>query len=359
MEKSLYNQHYLKNEKIQAALRIAIVSLFSINFIYLYTHQSYYGSYTLSEVLFLPGIVILSNIFYFFFLQKYPNLYQYQRIVLTMSLDILATILVFYLIGNAGIYYPGVLLWFIIGYSARYGLKIGYIAYCLVLISWYILIEYSPFWQMHLHAAIGWFIAYLILPLYYFKLISQLQETIKKLNTDVDKSTFLAGHDILTKLPNRYLFDKTLKEYINEYGKKEKKFALFFIDLDKFKEINDLYGHDVGDNVLIEASKRINEIGDFTARLGGDEFVSIIEYTVKDDLKKKALQLIENINKECSNPNISLAASIGVSCFPDDSRYSYDLKKYSDKAMYRVKQSGKNQYAFYNDTVGGVALDLN
>jgi len=349
MQENSSKKQYLKNEKIQIYLRIVLVSIVIIHLLYLYIKDGHVGDYPFIYLLFLPVAVLLLNIYYLSFLKKHPYLYQQQRIVILMSLDIIATVSVMYLVDGMAIYYPGLLLWYIIGYGVRYGLKMGYLAYLLVLICWSMLMYYSDFWIEHFDTAMGWLVAYAILPLYYFKLIVQLQNKIERLHIDVDESTFRARHDVLTELPNRLLFEKTLDKYINDYEKTKQKFALFFIDLDKFKEINDEHGHAIGDHVLIEAARRIKDINGFTSRLGGDEFVCIVEYISMQELEDRAIKLVKNISKKCDNSKVTVSASIGISCYPQDSTSAHDIKKYSDKAMYKAKHLGKNKYCFYSE----------
>ncbi|WP_297431207.1 GGDEF domain-containing protein [Sulfurimonas sp.] len=348
MELALEQKQTFKNEKMQVILRIALVSIFTMNLFYIYDNGGHFGTYSFFDVVALPLVVIVLNIFYYFiFLKHFPFLYQNVRIILIMILDIVATIIAFYLVGEVGIYYAGALLWFIIGYGTRYGIKIGYITYVTVILSWIALLKYSPYWQANIDVGIGWLVAYVVLPLYYFKLISELQKKIAMLHQDVTESTFRAGHDSLTQLPNRNLFEKMLYESVERYKLTKEKFALFFIDLDGFKKINDVHGHEMGDIVLIEASKRIREINRFSARMGGDEFVSIVHYTDEKELRDRADALLKRISQKCKDESIVISVSIGIAKYPEDSKSTYEIKKYSDEAMYRAKQQGKNRYCFF------------
>ncbi len=348
MELALEQKQTFKNEKMQVILRIALVSIFTMNLFYIYDNGGHFGTYSFFDVVALPLVVIVLNIFYYFiFLKHFPFLYQNVRIILIMILDIVATIIAFYLVGEVGIYYAGALLWFIIGYGTRYGIKIGYITYVTVILSWIALLKYSPYWQANIDVGIGWLVAYVVLPLYYFKLISELQKKIAMLHQDVTESTFRAGHDSLTQLPNRNLFEKMLHESVERYKLTKEKFALFFIDLDGFKKINDVHGHEMGDIVLIEVSKRIREINRFSARMGGDEFVSIVHYTDEKELRDRADALLKRISQKCKDESIVISASIGIAKYPEDSKSTYEIKKYSDEAMYRAKQQGKNRYCFF------------
>ncbi len=180
--------------------------------------------------------------------------------------------------------------------------------------------------------------------------ISTLKEADKKLH-------FYANHDVLTKLANRVHFESHLKSTLESCKRRNTKAALFFIDLDKFKDVNDTYGHSVGDEMLKTVGKRLEESirkEDFIARLGGDEFVLIIK-DVKDN--DDTLNLADKINENIKEPIVIgdkvffMSLSIGISVFPDHGKDSEDLIKHSDAAMYEVKENGRNGYKLYNQNM--------
>ena len=168
-----------------------------------------------------------------------------------------------------------------------------------------------------------------------------------------------ANYDHLTNLPNRALFTDRLEQSIKYAKRQNTILALFFIDLDHFKEVNDTFGHNAGDAVLKEASKRLKNCirgSDVLSRLGGDEFTIIMK-----DIKshEDASLLAEKIIGEFEKPmlidslSIKLSASIGISLFGDKSDFlstddiSENLLQNSDKAMYKAKENGKNNFQFY------------
>jgi len=156
----------------------------------------------------------------------------------------------------------------------------------------------------------------------------------------------------LTSLPNRFLFEEALEKHVTNFSKNGEKFALFFIDLDGFKQINDVYGHDKGDQVLIEVSQKIQTINGDVSRLGGDEFVSIVKYDEQETLEKLAQTLVSDIQTKYiykEDREILLSASIGISCYPRDTTSLRELKRYADKAMYSAKIKGKNTYSFHEN----------
>ena len=177
--------------------------------------------------------------------------------------------------------------------------------------------------------------------------ITSLKEADRKLY-------FYANHDVLTKLANRAQFESYLKSTIESSRRKENKLALFFIDLDKFKDINDSYGHSVGDEMLKTVAKRLEESirkEDFLARLGGDEFVLIIkDVKNEEDMLNLANKINENIKAPIviSDKVFFMSLSIGIAIFPEHGKNSEDLIKHADVAMYETKENGRNGFRLYN-----------
>ncbi len=156
-----------------------------------------------------------------------------------------------------------------------------------------------------------------------------------------------ANYDTLTGLPNRRYFFEKLALMIAEHKHNSRKFALLYIDLDGFKSINDTFGHEVGDEVLITVGNRLEKgvrKTDFVARLGGDEFGVILydieNLAVAETLAKKIHELLQN---EISMQTIqyTISASIGIAIYPDTNNGVETLVKDADAAMYAVKKSGK------------------
>ena len=163
-----------------------------------------------------------------------------------------------------------------------------------------------------------------------------------------------AHHDALTKLPNRLLFHDRLSQGIEKAKRHKTLLAVFFIDLDRFKQINDSLGHDIGDKVLEEVSDRLMEVtrkDDTLARLGGDEFTILME-----DLHKAqdASLLAEKILKSLVEPiNVKghilyISSSIGIALYPEDADDAISLLKYADAAMYKAKDEGRDTFQFYS-----------
>ncbi|HYH41701.1 MAG TPA: EAL domain-containing protein [Burkholderiales bacterium] len=174
---------------------------------------------------------------------------------------------------------------------------------------------------------------------------------------------FMAMHDGLTGLPNRVMFDQRLAGAIAHARRHNRAAAVLFVDLDKFKVINDTLGHEAGDQVLREAAQRLTDhlrAGDTVARLGGDEFVILLE-EVTDPLYVGSVthKLIEALAAPfvIGGREYRVTASIGVSAFPDDGQDAPTLLKNADIAMYRAKQSGRNAFAFFSAHITAGSLE--
>ncbi len=173
-----------------------------------------------------------------------------------------------------------------------------------------------------------------------------------------------ANYDILTTLPNRTLFNDRLEQAIRKSRRTSSSFALFFIDLDRFKQINDSLGHKFGDEVLkIVATRFLNIMrsSDTVARIGGDEFTVIIDDISAMDMgiatvaQKIINSLISPIIVE--GENLYVGASIGIALYPENGDSSTLLTKNADAAMYKAKESGRSRYQFYNQEMTDQVLN--
>ena len=165
---------------------------------------------------------------------------------------------------------------------------------------------------------------------------------------------YQAHHDSLTGLPNRTLFSIRLKQGIELAEQQQRRLALFFIDIDKFKEINDSLGHDVGDSVLKVVADRLkNSIRqeDTLSRLAGDEFTIIMEdisYTQDVSILSHDILDIFSEPIHIDGHLLYITCSVGISIYPQDADNEKNLLKYADTAMYRAKESGRNNFQFYS-----------
>lgn len=170
---------------------------------------------------------------------------------------------------------------------------------------------------------------------------------LKKLE---EKLAHMAGHDVLTGLPNRSLFLEHLEQGIKEAERNKTTFVIVFIDLDGFKEINDHYGHKAGDQVLIRLAKTFTSIlrkNDIVARFGGDEFVAFFEISDEKDtqiIREKITAMIPD-TIHCTTYDITIRYSLGLSLYPHDGKDIDTLLKNADSAMYAQKIKNKAKHS--------------
>jgi diguanylate cyclase (GGDEF)-like protein/PAS domain S-box-containing protein len=186
---------------------------------------------------------------------------------------------------------------------------------------------------------------------------------ITKQKTAEEQIKYLATHDGLTGLPNRAMFSQLINLGIPLAKRYKRNFAVLFVDLDRFKFINDTLGHDAGDQLLQELTARFKHTiraSDVIARLGGDEFVVLVQEmtdarqasTVARKLLAAAMKPIALMGQECR-----VTASIGIAIFPDDGDDEQSLMKNADIAMYFAKEEGKNNYQFFSKDIKSHSLE--
>ena len=174
---------------------------------------------------------------------------------------------------------------------------------------------------------------------------------------------FLAHHDNLTGLPNRVLLNDRLEMAINAARRQQEKVGVLFIDLDRFKNVNDSLGHAVGDQLLRETAKRLSSTirtDDTVSRLGGDEFVvlfsKIKDETIIADLTIKLREVLQH-PYDLGEISLHVTPSIGIAIYPDDGDSVNSLIKNADAAMYLAKEKGRNNYQFYTPLLNARTLD--
>lgn len=177
-----------------------------------------------------------------------------------------------------------------------------------------------------------------------------------------EKIEYLATHDELTGLPNRVLLRDRLDQMLSRNLRNKTLFAIFFIDLDDFKLVNDTHGHEAGDELLRAVSFRLKSIvrgEDTIARIGGDEFVIVQEFKSDQHPSIMASKILEALHAPIglsSNAECFANASIGISLYPQDGTSALELMRAADTAMYRAKNSGPGQYQFFKPEM---AVDIN
>ncbi|MFN2643739.1 MAG: EAL domain-containing protein [Burkholderiales bacterium] len=181
---------------------------------------------------------------------------------------------------------------------------------------------------------------------------SQIAQYLQRMQAE-EALRFVATHDSLTDLPNRVMFGQRLEHAIRQAKRHGRRLAVLFIDLDRFKVINDTLGHEVGDTLLRDVARRLLQglrVSDTVARLGGDEFVVLLEEVAAPKFVAGVAQkLIEGLSQAFAlgGKEYHVSASIGVSTYPDDAQSAAELLKNADIAMYRAKEQGRNTFQFY------------
>jgi len=178
---------------------------------------------------------------------------------------------------------------------------------------------------------------------------------ITKIKNSNARIEFLAHHDPLTNLPNRLLLKARLIKSIEKANELKHQIAIFFIDIDNFKMINDSFGHSIGDDVINLVANRLQKNirkNDTISRIGGDEFIIVIEdiFEIKD-VEKIAKKIVNDFKEsiKMEKHTFDITVSVGISVFPNNGLNAEDLIKHADTAMYSAKNGGKNQFRFYKD----------
>ena len=172
-----------------------------------------------------------------------------------------------------------------------------------------------------------------------------------------------AHHDTLTDLPNRRLFKDILSIELAKAQRGKKRFAVLFLDLDRFKYINDTLGHDIGDQLLKEVAERLRcsvRASDTVSRMGGDEFnILLTEVPRSEAIITVAQKVVDSFGKPfvISGHAFDMSTSVGISTFPEDGETIEALFKNADIAMYHAKEQGGNSYQFYNPTMNILSIE--
>ena len=179
-------------------------------------------------------------------------------------------------------------------------------------------------------------------------------EDITERKENEEKISYLANFDSLTSLPNRNQLDIRIKELLSLSSRHKNEVAIMFLDLDHFKDINDSLGHNTGDQLLVEASKRLKSVlrhEDTIARLGGDEFIILLPNISMLGASQVAQKLLNVFNASfvIEAYELKISGSIGIALFPSDGTEFETLYKNADTAMYRAKQDGRNRFCFFTE----------
>jgi diguanylate cyclase (GGDEF)-like protein len=206
--------------------------------------------------------------------------------------------------------------------------------------------------------------------LYAFRIGPPVQKRVAVLFNDIteqkrmeEEIKRIAYHDDLTGLPNRRLFLDIVNIRIAEARRHKNKLAILYMDLDKFKDVNDTLGHEAGDELLKEVAKRLKlsiRESDTVARVGGDEFNIILANIIHtEDIITIAQKIVDSFRENfmIAGHGFHITTSIGIGIYPDDSEEIEPLFRYADQAMYKVKEMGRNTFLFYNQNINLHSLE--
>ncbi|MDO9049552.1 MAG: EAL domain-containing protein [Methylobacter sp.] len=192
----------------------------------------------------------------------------------------------------------------------------------------------------------------------------EAQKLAEQVQIAKDQLDHLAHHDALTDLPNRILLNDRLAQSIALAHRQGKQFAVMFMDLDRFKHINDSLGHEVGDQLLLSVAQRMVSCvrhSDTISRQGGDEFVLLlhsIEHAEDAALSAQKMLTALALPHSIGQHDLHISVSIGISIYPDDGRDAETLIKSADTAMYYAKENGRNNYRFFEQNMNALAAEL-
>ncbi len=178
---------------------------------------------------------------------------------------------------------------------------------------------------------------------------------------------YLARHDALTKLPNRMQFQHLLQQMIARSTKTQMRVIVLYLDVDRFKDVNDTFGHAAGDRTLEILSERLARVaprGSILGRLAGDEFAIVVQEPAAEEYSRAAVgtlarHILDDVSRAffLNSNELYLTASIGIACFPIDSTDTLDLIRNADAAMYYAKRNGGNAHAFFAPEMNAAAVE--
>ena len=340
---------YYQEEKRYTVSRL--ISLIIITFFSLMAYLQMDGEMEKKVLYMALSLIMLTavSIIHYLFIIRFPNTLLEVRKNILIFLDLIVLTYLIALFNALGLFLLPLYIIIVMRNGLSLGIEYFYTSIALAGICWGLLVKYSAYWSEHVDIIVTFAITTLLIPLFYLKFITRVHEKSYELSEVLLSTEHDANYDTLTGIANRKMY----KDYIKKIMKEREPFALFFIDLNKFKVINDTYGHDVGDKVLQEAASRLSHViddDDFIARLGGDEFV-IITRRKKAFLKKFVEKIEQNvIGKHMINGiAIPISLSMGISIYPEDSVDEMMLSKHADEAMYHAKKKHNTYHQFYRD----------
>jgi diguanylate cyclase (GGDEF)-like protein len=320
---------------VRVSLGLAYIGMFL-----LYFHAT--GDYQW-DILPIPTAYVLLSPIAIVWIYFRPGVSHLRRILFTVADRVVITNAL--LNGNLAIQasYP-LFIWVDLGNGARYGRTYQLFSTGVSALLWAIVLVINPVWRPShmMMLGVGLLIGIVLIPFYARVFHRRLEDANARLFRAYQEVNRLATHDTLTSLPNRAHLYQRLRGALAAGERHRRRVAVLYIDLDNFKRINDIAGHESGDRALCAAAdvfRNLTRKNDTVARVGGDEFIIVLTEVATRDL----LRVGQAICAALVNHPLSLSASIGVATFPDCATTAEELIAAADKAMYEAKHTGKNR----------------
>ncbi len=296
---------------------------------------------------------LLLGIVHYLLVRRFPETRPW-RLYALMASDHAMVSMGIYILGPIGaIFYP-LYLWISVGNGLRFGVHYLYVATAISVPMFLGSALSNPAWSSQPQLVIGLTIGMIIMPLFFIALLRQLEKTNSQLQKQINEAEHRATHDDLTDLPNRALLEDRLGYGMANVERFGPEIAVFLIDIDSFKTINDTYGHFYGDQLLKQVASRMQDClrsFDTLARLGGDEFIVLLQGShLITHAASVADRMAEYVSGHYHNDGLDVfvTISIGIALYPNDGTTVETMIKNADTAMNRAKAEGGSRYRFYD-----------
>lgn len=337
----------------QSVIRIGITVLFVFYFSILFftNNNSGWWKEDLTEVILTIGSYGLLSVIYLIYVLTKPGNFSTRRYTMIILDQVVCSLVLYFTSGSAVIFFS-LYVWASLGSGMRFGRRYMLVAVAASALGFLAATWGSKYWHESLDIGLGILLGLIFIPLQVLKLQRKLEVVNAKLYLQAAELVLSATHDKLTGLPNRSLFYDRLSQGMARTQRSEGHLALLFFDLDKFKEVNDTLGHNVGDKILMEVACRIQQhvrTSDTFSRHGGDEFIMILN-DIKDinDCTRMADIILKEVAsiKEMDGHEINISSSIGIAVYPSKEMHNDPdaLVNQADQAMYDAKKKGRNCY---------------